>query len=153
MNDDSNTRADRWRRYGSRYRLFSGPFHFPAWLNLGLLILLFVILSSDFVLQPGIQVDIPVAAQFASGVRYSPFVVTLTQEGLAFFDDEQLPLENLAAAFIRRLQQNRDWPLTIEADSRVPYGTIVRVMNMAAVAGFRDINLAVTPAPIEEVSP
>lgn len=142
----------RWRRLQPKYRLSRGPMPVVALVNVALLIMLFMIWGSEIVLRPGMIVQLPVAA-FVSGAPCGHRVVTVTQEGQVFFDDDRIPMDRLGPALSRAVQKNGDLSMTIEADARVSYETIVRVMNLAAAAGIRQINLATRPSFGEEVMP
>lgn len=142
----------RWRRFRPKYRLTHGPVPVTALVNMALLIVLFMVWGSEIVLRPGMIVQLPVAA-FVSGVPYGYMVVTVTQEGQVFCNDDLTPLDRLGPALIRAVQKNKDLSMTIEADARVSYEIIVRVMNLAAAAGIRQVNLATRPSFGEEVMP
>lgn len=142
----------RWRRYRPRRTVFHSPSGLVPLVNLALLILLFMLLQASFVRQPASQVQLP-SAVFLSGAPFDVMVLTLTQEGLIFFDDERVVFEDLAAAFKKAVNERKATAIMIEADVRVPYGVIVRVMNMATAAGLKQINLATRPSFGEEVAP
>ena len=142
----------RWRRYRPRQRLFHNPLGLMPLVNLALLIMLFMILHASFVRQPCSAVQLPNAA-FLNSAPYGLMAVTLTQEGLVFFNDEQMALDDLAAAFSKAVRDRKASAITIEADIRVPYGVIMRVMNIATAAGLQQINLATRPSFGEEVMP
>ncbi|MFA5042923.1 MAG: biopolymer transporter ExbD [Kiritimatiellia bacterium] len=142
----------RWRRYRPRQRLFHNPFGLIPLVNLALLIMLFMLLHASFVRQPSSAVQLPTAA-FLAGTPYGLMVATLTQEGLFFFNDERVTIEELASAFRHAVRDRKTTAITIEADVRVPYGVILRVMNMATTAGLQQINLATRPSFGEEVMP
>lgn len=142
----------RWRRYRPRQRLFHNPLGLIPLVNLALLIMLFMLLHASFVRQPSSAVQLPTAA-FLAGTPYGLMVVTLTQEGLFFFNDERVTIEELASAFRNAVRDRKTTAITIEADVRVPYGVILRVMNMATTAGLQQINLATRPSFGEEVMP
>lgn len=144
--------GSRWRRFQPKYRLSPGPVPVTALVNVALLFMLFLVWGSEIVLRPGMTVHLPVAA-FVSGAPYGHMVVTVTQEGQVFFDDERTPMDRLGPALIRAVHKNRNITMTIEADARVSYETIVRVMNLAAAAGIRQVNLATRPSFGEEVMP
>jgi biopolymer transport protein ExbD len=146
------TGGRRWRRYRTALRLSRRPIEWAPFLNLGLLVLMFQLFSSVFVLQPGVRVDLPVSG-FTAGTPYGPMIVTLTQEGMVFFNDERTPLEGLGSAFADARHRHRDVAVTVQADYRVPYGAVIRVMNMALDAGIRTVNLATHPAFEREVVP
>ncbi len=142
----------RWRRYRPRRRLFHNPMGRMALINLALLCILFMLLHASFVRQPAAAVQLPTAA-FLNGTPYGLMVVTLTQEGLFFFNDERVTLDALALAFRNAVRDQKATAITIEADVRVPYGVILRVMNMATTAGLQQVNLATRPSFGEEVMP
>jgi biopolymer transport protein ExbD len=106
-----------------------------------LLLLLFFMINSSFVLQPGISVQLPVAP-FAQGTSYSSLVVTVAQEGMVFFNDERTTLLGLASGFAQARHEDPEVSLVIEADARVSHGTLVRIYNMATESGIRNISLA-----------
>ncbi len=142
----------RWRRFRPRSRLARGPAPVIALVNVALLLMFFLVWWSKVVLRPGLIVDLPVAA-FVAGAPYGQLVVTVTQEGQVFCDDELVPLDELGPALSRSARKNKDLSLAIEADVRVPYATVVRIMNLAAAAGIRQVNLATRPSFGEEVMP
>ena len=142
----------RWRRYRASRRAARIMPAVTAMINLGLLIQLFLVLQDAFVRQPAARVTLP-RAGFLDGAPLKARVVTLTQEGLVFFNDERLPIETLANAFQTAADDQQVTAVTIEADAGVPYGTVVRVMNMAVAAGLQEIRLATRPTFGEEVMP
>jgi len=111
-----------------------------------LLVFLFFLVSSSFVLQPGITVDLP-AAPFRAGENFNALVVTISQEGMIFFNDERTTMEGLASEFAQAAHENPKATLMIEADSRVSHGTLVDIYNMAVKAGIRKVSLATRVAP------
>ncbi|MBI2437881.1 MAG: biopolymer transporter ExbD [Lentisphaerae bacterium] len=152
MNASVEHSGIRWRRYRPRLRVFSNPWGLVPLVNLAFLIMLFMLLHASFVRQPAYQVQLPSAA-FLSGAPYEVMVVTLTQEGLLFFDDERLTLDDLALALKKAARERKTSAIMIEADVRVAYGVIARVMNMAAASGIKQIDLATRPSFGEEVMP
>ena len=133
-------------------RVFRNPFTPIPLLNIFLLIFFFVVFNSAFVLKPGINVHLP-AGTFQEGSPYSSMAVILTQEGLVFYNDERVPLDSLADALRSSVGKNKSLQLTIEADLRVPYDRIIKVLNMAAAAGVSNIFLSVRPTFGEELMP
>ncbi len=65
-----------------------------------------------------------------------------------FFNDERTTLEGLAFAFAQALHEDPEARLIIEADARVPHGTIVEVYNMASGAGISSVVLASRPSAV-----
>ncbi len=142
----------RWRRFQLKSPLFCNPFAVIPLLNVFLLIFIFIVFNSAFVLKPGINIQLP-SGGFQQGALYSSMAVILTQEGLVFYNDERVRLDSLADALRSSVGQNSSLQLTIEADSRVPYDTVIRVLNMATAAGASNIFLSVRPTFGEEFMP
>ncbi len=133
-------------------RVFDKPFAFIPLLNIFVLIFFFIVFNSAFVLKPGINVQLPAGA-FQQGALYSSMAVILTQEGLVFYNDERVPLDALADALRSSVGKNKSLQLTVEADLRVPYDRVIRVLNMATAAGVSNIFLSVRPTFGEELMP
>lgn len=126
------------RRFPLGHRLFRGPFEPVPLINVVLLLVLFLLLHMPFVLQPGIVVNLPTSS-FAEGAPYGAMVVTISQEGMVFFNDERTTMEGLGLAFSQAAFEHPDAPLVIEADGRVAQSTIVAIYNMAMSAGLKKV--------------
>lgn len=111
--------------------LAAGPLGLVALLNVVLLLLLFFLLGSSFVLQPGIEVSQLPAASFNLPPQFNTRLVTL-QPGpplRIFYQDQRVTLEELG----RQLANYHGTPRTIilRADGATPYQSVVAVMNQA----------------------
>lgn len=155
MNRDAESKIDqrlfllrRW--YGPRGRrrhLFDA---IPL-LDVILLLYLFLFMQSSFIVQPGIRVELPVSA-FADGAPYGDLVVTLSQEGMVFFNDERTTLDGLNEEFRRAVHSKPNASLLIEADRRVSLDSLTAVYNMARDAGLRQVVLA-NRLPVRKAEP
>jgi biopolymer transport protein ExbD len=143
------------RAYSASRRYAAGPFSPAAFLDLTLIILLFLatIHFSDLVVRPGINLDLP-SAEFSGGRSFSSYntiLITLSREGMIFFNDELTTMEGLASSIAQAGHRADDTGLLIQADSSIDYGTIIRIFNMGVEAGLRDVTLATSIA--EEALP
>lgn len=129
------------RRYCTRQRAFAGPMDVVPVVNVALLLVLFFIVNSSFVLQPGVVVNLPTAA-FADGAPYGDMVVTISEEGMVFFNDERTTVEGLGPLFSVAAVNRPDETLVIEADGKVRHSTIVEIYNLATAAGIKSVLLA-----------
>lgn len=68
-------------------------------------------------------------------------VVTISQEGMIFFNDERMTMDALPAALRRLARTNPGATLLLEADGHVFHDTLIQVYNMA-VAGIEKVTLA-----------
>ena len=106
------------------------------------LLLIFFILSSAFVLQPGIKVDLPVSTVKTPGA-FQGLVITVTRADVLFFNERRTSLDELGQqleAAVRRSTAAQE--LVVKADAQVPHGTVVEIMSMAIQAGITSINIA-----------
>ncbi len=111
------------------------------------LLLIFLILSSPFVLQPGIGVlelqDIPQAPVGS----LQDLVVMVNRDDQVFFKSKLIRLSDLPAELNHAITQTRTRELIIKADKHVSHGTIQTIISMAMQSGITAINLATRPSP------
>jgi biopolymer transport protein ExbD len=107
-----------------------------------LLLLLFLV-SSTFLLHPGISVNLPFS-QFTLGPQKNPLVVSITAGPypMIYYRDQQIQLGELA----RRLEQDRgaERSIVVRADRLAPQGSVVEVMNLCLENGY-SVVLATSP--------
>ena len=107
-----------------------------------LLLLLFLV-SSTFLLHPGISVNLPFS-RFTLGPQRDPIIVSITAGPypLIYYRDQQINLEDLG----RRLKEDRskDRSIIIQADRQTPQGSVVEVMNLCLESGY-SVVLATSP--------
>ena len=112
--------------------------------NVVLLLLCFFLLSSSFVLQPGIKVDPPRSA-IGVGTPSSRLIVAVTlapqqfntngtplkREPVLYFNDQIVTLDGLRAA-LDKLPPSRVTPsLVVKADKDVPLDLITNIIDVA----------------------
>ncbi|MGA0333944.1 MAG: ExbD/TolR family protein [Kiritimatiellia bacterium] len=129
------------RRFMSRGRRFPPSIEPAAMVDVVLLVLLFFMISSSYVTRPGIEITLPVSEQ-SQGFQMNAMVVTLTRNGLVFFNDKRTTLEDLPRALERARIENPDLPLVIEADESVTVAVQMRVVGQANRIGIENIALA-----------
>ena len=140
------------RRFPLRMKPLRSPLGAIPLSDVVLLLFLFWMVQSPFVKQPAIRMDLP-AAPLRDAAPYGPLIVTVTQEGMVFFNDQRTTLEGLRTAFTRAAHDHPDVPLIVEADERVFHGTLVQIYRMAMAAGIREVALAAAVTPEEDGTP
>lgn len=111
-----------------------------------LLLLIFFMVSTTFVDESRIEIQLPQASTEAPPERQSdPIEVTVTASGEYRVNGKTL-LNNsattLSAAISKLAGDARDNPVTIRADARTTHQSVVTAMDVVGRLGFRGINMA-----------
>ncbi|NNJ70713.1 MAG: biopolymer transporter ExbD [Kiritimatiellales bacterium] len=114
------------------------------------LVLAFFLAVSPFVMQPGININLP-ESPFTGGARFSALVLSITRGGWFYFNDERIDGELLPQALAESASAHPDTPLIIEADERAEHGVVVRAWNAALEAGIDDVSMATRISAMEEL--
>jgi len=133
--------------------LLRGPIDLAPLIDVVLLLLIFFILSSSFVLQPGVKITTPSTMDGSRGVTNVRHILAITAADppLIFFNDQISSRDKLSEQFQEIAAQGGVSSLVIKADRQVPYGTVVDIMNQALAAGLSVVvatqgQVAVPPA-------
>lgn len=109
-----------------------------------LVLLIFVLLSSAFVLQSGIRVRLPEAA--SQGEEASRDVVLiLTRDNRLYLNDALVQTAELGPRLRERLRDRHEAVVIIKADREVLHGRVVEVMDIAKSAGTVRLIIATEP--------
>lgn len=110
------------------------------------LILLFFLVTSSFIEQPNIKLELP-STKFAATSKIEERILTISQEGKLFFQNQPVERKNLVSVLKSAFSKQDDKTLVLRADKNVSYGVVVDVMDAAKGAGLRRI---VAPTIIEQ---
>ncbi len=120
-----------------------------AFCDASLLALAFFLAVSPFVLQPGININLP-KSPLSGGARFDSMVLSITRGGWFYFNDKRLDSDRLVEALEMAAHRNPGMPLIIEADKDVAHGRVVEAWNAAMSAGIGQISIATGIAALEE---
>jgi biopolymer transport protein ExbD len=99
------------------------------------------LLSSNFILQPGISVNVPFSKfMLAPQVKYQ--IVSITNGATVYFRDQKTSIDALGGQFDAARAEGR--AIIIKADRYTPYETVIRVANLALEHGVPSVALATT---------
>ncbi|MEY2480548.1 MAG: biopolymer transport protein ExbD [Verrucomicrobiota bacterium] len=117
---------------------------FPL-LDVLFLLIFFLLLSSNFILQPGISVSVPFS-HFTLGPQINPQIISITGGAMPaiYFRDQKVALEKLGPLLDAAKREGS--PVIIKADRLTPYELVVTVTNIALEHGISSVSLATTPA-------
>jgi biopolymer transport protein ExbD len=108
------------------------------------LLIFFLVLSSNFILQPGISVSVPLS-RFTLGPQINPQIISITGGAAPaiYFRDQKVALDQLGPLLDEAKKEGR--PILIKADRLTPYALVVDVTNLSLERGITSVALATTP--------
>lgn len=102
------------------------------------LLLIFFMVSSTFLEQPGIKLELP-HAQSAAIVEQKDYTLFVDKDGKMFLNRDEVNTENLEAKLKAVLPDMEDGALILKADQDVSHGIVVRVMDIAKRSGVKKL--------------
>jgi len=109
------------------------------------LLLFFLLLSSNFILQPGISLSLPFS-RFTLGPQLNQQIISITGGAAPaiYFRDQKITLQQLGPLLDAAKRENRS--IIIKADRLTPYENVVAVTNAVLEHGITSVALATTSA-------
>jgi biopolymer transport protein ExbD len=122
-------------------------------IDIALLLVIFFMLSSTFMQEGRLKIELPQASLAPTGRQKSdPLVVTVTQSGVYRVNDRELinnSPDTLRSAILEVAGADRNKPVTVRADGRATHQSVVSAMDVLGKLGFVKINIAT----VEESKP
>jgi len=109
-------------------------FQLASLTDIVMLLLIFFLLSSAYILQPGIKVEIP-ASETSQVVDQKSLIVTITKDGTIWVGEERTTQSGLTGLLRQRLVSGALETVVIKADRSVTLETTVRVIDGIKAAG------------------
>jgi biopolymer transport protein ExbD len=115
-----------------------------ALVDIAFLLVFFLLLSSNFILQQGISVSMPFS-RFTLGPQTSRQIISITGGAAPaiYFQDQRVTMEQLGSLLDGA--KRRDESIIIKADRSTSYETVAEVANAALEHGITSVALAATP--------
>jgi biopolymer transport protein ExbD len=109
-----------------------------------LLLLIFFMISTTFVTQPGIRVNLPKAAAKVNNMAQERNTIVITEENTIYINRQKIrDIQELREILktMRSEDQTNDL-IVVKADETVAHGVVVSVMDIAKTSGFSRIAIA-----------
>ncbi len=107
--------------------------------NVLFLLLIFLLPTTSFIMQPGIKVNLPRAVT-SEVVRYGNIEIIVSSENIAYLDGKPIAIETLKILLKQAAQRKQ--PVLIKSDSRASLGRVVEIWDIARDLGVAQINIA-----------
>ena len=114
--------------------------------DITLVLLIIMMVTAKIIVSQSVPLDLPKAA---SGTDVQVvFSVTLAADGRTLVDAKQVANDDALLPLARAAhQKNADVRAVIKADSAVPHGRVIHVLDLLKQAGVAKIAFGVTPVP------
>ena len=105
-------------------------------------LVVFFMVSSTFVLTPGIAIDLP-ASSSTEPIVINRLVVTVVSRDEIYLNRDRVPLDEISESLAGMNPEGADASLSavVEGDRRVPYDTLVAVLDALRRNGYRGVAL------------
>ncbi len=105
------------------------------------LLLIFFMISSTFVEQPGMKLELP-ESKSSTTEKIKELILEINADQSLTLNQEPVTLENLEQEFKDLLPSLEEKSLVLKADKSVPHGTVVKVMDLAKLSGIEKLIIA-----------
>ena len=109
-------------------------------------LILFFLVSTTFATLPGIKLNLP-QSHTAEATSMKGITITAEKNGVLFFNDKEVSMTGLGEellTFDTGTLKKEEFPVSLEADSDVTNGTIVKLFDVIRESGYCIINLRTT---------
>jgi len=134
------------RRASGRTK-FRGSLELTPLVDVVLQLIIFFMLSSTFIVQPGIRVELP-KSRTTRPQEERELTVTITADNTIYVNELRVSFAELPTVLANKAKElKEDQLLLIKCDKVVEYGQLIRVLDVAHGAGITRYGLATKPVP------
>lgn len=112
-------------------------------------LVVFFMLSSTLITRTGLNLDLPRAGSAQEAVT-STLVLSVVSESEIYLGSDRYTLTGLNDLLEANREEYSDRSIAIEADTALPYGTMISVLDVLRRNGFRGANLVAQQPPDED---
>jgi biopolymer transport protein ExbD len=120
------------------------------------LLLIFFMLTSTFKRAGELDLNLPessTATPPSAGGAMDGVDLMLTEKGTLMLDGAGVTFETLPARLLTLRERRPRAQITIEAESSVPHGQVVRLLDAVRTAGFRSVGIGATTTKASRAKP
>jgi biopolymer transport protein ExbD len=110
-------------------------FSFSSLTDIVLLLVIFFLLTSQFVIQTGVKVKLP-GSQTNETSEPTKMIVTITSAGVVYAGPDETTIELLPAKLTDMMNVNQENNLVIRADKTVQIDLVIKVIDAAKSVGI-----------------
>ncbi|MBU4375853.1 MAG: biopolymer transporter ExbD [Candidatus Omnitrophica bacterium] len=126
-------------RFKRRTEIVKGQIDIAPLIDVVFQLLIFFMLTSSFIVQPGIKVNLPKAVT-SEVLHEKSLIILITGSDMVYLNERAITTKELDSRL--RIAAKEKKPLLIKADRRASMGKIVEIWDMCRDAGITQINIA-----------
>ena len=108
------------------------------------ILIIFFTVSSTFLEQPGIKLELP-KADSALPEKVEKAVLVISQDEKIYFKNDEISLEELPEVLRKAMEVSADRSLIVSADKKVRHGLVVTIMDIARQNGVKKLVISTEP--------
>jgi biopolymer transport protein ExbD len=109
------------------------------------LLIIFFMLSTTFIVLPGLKINLPAAASEKIEVEPEKLVLSVDEEGTLYFDDELVDRDSMKRKLREAAASDRDVLILLKGDRQCVYGRIVDLLDMVHQTGLNRVAIVTSP--------
>ena len=109
-----------------------------------MLVLLIIFMVVAPMMQRGIDVNLP-ETETASGINEATIVLTIDREDRVYINDRPVHVKILKERIRELVGHKSNETIYVRADRKIPYGTVLHVMDIIRQAGIENISMVTNP--------
>lgn len=129
----------RFSRLKRRTEIEKGQLDIAPLIDVVFLLLIFFMLTSNFIFQPGIKVHLPKAIT-SEVISSENLVIAVSGQDLLFLNEKPITISDLVAELKVAARDNKS--LLIKADTRSSLGRVVEIWDLCRELGIAQVNIA-----------
>jgi len=126
-------------KFKRHVELEKGQLDIAPLIDIVFLLLIFFMLTSSFIFQPGIKINLPKAIT-SEVIHEKSLIILVTANNYIYLNDRVITMSELSSRLRIAAKENK--PLLIKADRRASLGKVVEVWDMCRDEGISQINIA-----------
>ncbi|MBU1061681.1 MAG: biopolymer transporter ExbD [Candidatus Omnitrophica bacterium] len=126
-------------RFKRRVHVEKGHLDIAPLIDCIFLLLIFFLLTSNFIFQPGIKINLPKAVT-SEVVQENTLVITVTSDNRFYLNEAPITFVELKSK-LKGMSSNQK-PILIKADRDVALGKVVNIWDFCRDIGVTQINIA-----------
>jgi len=114
-----------------------------------MLVLLIIFMVTAPMLQTGVDLELPQAEATVIPDEEGKLILSIDKTGKPFLGSVEVAWEELEVKLSTNAKVKTDRELYIEADTHLPYGTVIKAMSIARKAGVQKLMMMTDPLETE----